>query len=329
MQEAASTAPKPFVFVLMPFDRKYDDVYEFGIKGATADAAAYAERLDEQMFTGGMLDRIFNQISKADVIVADMTGRNPNVFYEVGYAHALDKVVILLTQTADDIPFDLRHRAHIIYEGSIGNLREKLAPQIAWAIAESRRRAQGVVAERLIVSVMVVEVPAYRLDAAATSSRIAVPVSHIVTMPVQVRNAGSAAAGPITHAYLLTKRDCPYVPTVKERYMRRDSVWRGTGFPETKVYEDEGWFRIPPLEASGDREHEPLAPQYRLPGDIPALPRAAVDGMLVRLEKVGDIGVPEAPMKVRLHTTHAVHDFFFVLELKAETSAETDSGTTE
>lgn len=56
-----STLPKPFVFVLMPFDSKFDDIYKFGIKGAANEIGAYAERLDEQLFTEGMLDRIFNQ----------------------------------------------------------------------------------------------------------------------------------------------------------------------------------------------------------------------------------------------------------------------------
>lgn len=73
-----------------------------------------------------MLDRIFNQISKAGIIVADMTGRNPNVFYEVGYAHALGKITLLLTQNADDIPFDLKHRQHTVYGGSIDLLRKEL-----------------------------------------------------------------------------------------------------------------------------------------------------------------------------------------------------------
>ena len=91
------TKPKPIVFVLMTFDKAFTDVYQLGIKVACDKAGAYAERLDEQLFGESMLQRIYNQIAKADVIVADMTGRNPNVFYEVGYAHALGKVVILLT----------------------------------------------------------------------------------------------------------------------------------------------------------------------------------------------------------------------------------------
>ena len=77
MKKPPSTKPKPFVFVLMPFDAQFDDIYKFGIQGAATDVGAYAERVDEQLFTEGILDRIFTQISKADVVVADMTGLNP------------------------------------------------------------------------------------------------------------------------------------------------------------------------------------------------------------------------------------------------------------
>src|SRR2546430_15128697 len=138
-----STLPKPFVFVLMPFEASFNDIYKFGIKGAADDVGAYAERLDEQIFHEGMLDRIFNQISKADVIVADMSGRNPNVFYEVGYAHALGKIVLLLTQNADDIPFDLKHRQHTVYGGSIDVLRRGLLPELQWAIAPPRTNTRN------------------------------------------------------------------------------------------------------------------------------------------------------------------------------------------
>ncbi len=127
-----TTAPKPFVFTLMPFDKKFDDTYKLGIKVAADDAGGYCERVDEQIFDERMLDRIYNQINKADVIVADLTDRNPNVFYEVGYAHALEKRVILLTQSADDIPFDLKHHYHIVYNGSIVKLKDELGKRLKW-----------------------------------------------------------------------------------------------------------------------------------------------------------------------------------------------------
>ena len=63
---------------------------------------AYAERVDEQIFNESILQRIYNQISKADVITADMTDRNENVFYETGYAHTLGKQVILLIHLPEE-----------------------------------------------------------------------------------------------------------------------------------------------------------------------------------------------------------------------------------
>ncbi len=128
------TRPKPFAFVLMPFAEAFDDVYKLGIKPACENAGAYAERVDEQLFIGSITQRIYNQISKAEVIVADMTGRNPNVFYEVGYAHALGKPVILLAQRADDIPFDLKDYPHVVYGGSIASLIPEVEKRIRWCL---------------------------------------------------------------------------------------------------------------------------------------------------------------------------------------------------
>ncbi len=135
----SETSPKPFVFVLMPFDSEFDDTYKLGIKSACEDAGAYAERVDEQKYDERILDRIYNQIAKADLIIADMTGRNPNVFYETGYAHAIDKRVILVTKNADDIPFDLIHHHHIVYEGKITKLKEELYTRVKWALENPRK----------------------------------------------------------------------------------------------------------------------------------------------------------------------------------------------
>jgi hypothetical protein len=131
------TAPKKFVFVLMPFDTSFRDIYEVGIKPACKDAGAYCERVDEQIFHENILERVYNQIAKSDLIVADITGKNANVFYEVGYAHALNKKTILLTSDADDIPFDLKHYPHVVYEGSITNLKRELERRLAWYLSQS------------------------------------------------------------------------------------------------------------------------------------------------------------------------------------------------
>jgi hypothetical protein len=125
-----STTPKKFCFVLMPFTEDFDDIYNLGIKQSCIDAGTYCERVDEQIFHESILERIYNQISKADIIIADMTGKNPNVFYEVGYAHALGKLTVLLTQNSEDIPFDLKHYPHIIYNKKISKLKNDLTPRI-------------------------------------------------------------------------------------------------------------------------------------------------------------------------------------------------------
>jgi hypothetical protein len=128
------TTPKKFCFVLMPFDNDFDDIYKLGIKQSCIDAGAYCERVDEQIFNESILERIYNQIAKADIVIADMTGRNPNVFYEVGYAHALGKTTLLLTKNSDDIPFDLKHYPHIIYNNKITQLKDDLTTKVKWYI---------------------------------------------------------------------------------------------------------------------------------------------------------------------------------------------------
>ena len=123
------TAPKPFVFVAMPFAESFDDAYEAAIKPACEAAGAYAERVDDQIFQGNILQRVYNQIAKADLIVADTTGRNVNVLYEVGYAHALRKHVIFLTRGTSALVFDPTHHPYIAYERLV-DLRSELERRV-------------------------------------------------------------------------------------------------------------------------------------------------------------------------------------------------------
>lgn len=134
------SAEKPFAFVLMPFDSAFDDIYKLGIQAAASEQGVVAQRVDEQFYSEGMLDRIYRQIDAADFIIADMTGQNPNVFYEVGYAHAKDKLCTLLTQDASDIPFDLKQHRHLVYGNSIQKLKKLLQSEVGWLKEESKNR---------------------------------------------------------------------------------------------------------------------------------------------------------------------------------------------
>jgi nucleoside 2-deoxyribosyltransferase len=136
-----------FCFVLMPFDNEFDDTYKLGVKEPLASMDVIAERVDEQIFhSENILQRIMNQILAADFIVADMTGRNPNVFYEVGFAHAKEKTCILLTRDALDIPFDLKHHRHIVYGDSIQLLRERLQAEVDFVLGQLVARTQPITA---------------------------------------------------------------------------------------------------------------------------------------------------------------------------------------
>ena len=139
---------KPFAFVLMPFDDEFNDLYKFGIKKTADELGVVAERVDEQQFSETILERIYRQIENCDFIIADMTGKNPNVFYEVGYAHAKGKLCALITQSASDIPFDLKHHTHIIYDGTIGNLVDQLKPKLSWLMGECEKNNQ----QQIVVS---------------------------------------------------------------------------------------------------------------------------------------------------------------------------------
>ena len=113
-----------FVLVLMPFDPHFNRLYN-GIKAAIEGAGARCKRVDEQTFTGPIMEHVYRQIEKADIVVAELTRRNVNVYYEVGFAHALEKTTILLTRDTRSTPFHLKSYNLIAYS-NISQLKPRL-----------------------------------------------------------------------------------------------------------------------------------------------------------------------------------------------------------
>lgn len=103
-------------FVMMPFgawfDRYYAEIYVPAIKEAGFEPV----RADELFTTGSVVEQIWEQIEKAKLLLADLTGKNANVFYELGLAHAARKPVVFTAGQVEDVPFDLRHLRVIIYD---------------------------------------------------------------------------------------------------------------------------------------------------------------------------------------------------------------------
>lgn len=124
--------------VLLSADPGNDDEYSLAIEPACTAAGAYIERVSDPLDDDSVLQRIHNQLAKADLVVSEMTGRDAAVFYETGYAHALGKPVVMLTRNVDDIPFDLMHYPHIEFDGLAG-LKDELAHRLRHLIETSIR----------------------------------------------------------------------------------------------------------------------------------------------------------------------------------------------
>lgn len=115
---------KKNAFVLMPFAEELSDVYEHLIKGSLMDAGYDVARADDIRSQNNILCDIVQGIANSDLIVSDLTGSNPNVYYELGIAHALNKKVILITQNIDELPFDLRSYRVIGYSTHFSRMND-------------------------------------------------------------------------------------------------------------------------------------------------------------------------------------------------------------
>jgi hypothetical protein len=284
--DALSTTPKSFVFVLMPFDNEFNDIYKYGIKEISKEVGAFAQRVDEQIFNDGILERIFNQINKADVIVADMTGRNPNVFYEVGYAHALGKIVLLLTQNASDIPFDLKHKRHLVYgnDGSkIETLRKALTPSLIWAINESKTNGKLRISNRIVVSIYQNSEDSRGkkyIDLKESCFSDSIPEIHMnnwnngfepkeweFPLSFSIYNNSAEEIPKITHSYLFTTHDF---------------IFR----PQIAYYRD---FEIGCPSAYDPNNENQAQDKYTLPIEISALPSKSSESFVVRFKVKPDL----------------------------------------
>lgn len=105
-------------FLIMPFEEAWSDDVAAIVREVLATVGIAVVRADE-MHGENVMEDVWTAILSSQYVVADVTGRNPNVYYELGIAHTLGKKVILLTQNITDIPFDTRHLRHIVYSNDL------------------------------------------------------------------------------------------------------------------------------------------------------------------------------------------------------------------
>jgi hypothetical protein len=111
---------RPRAFVVMQFAEPYNTFYREVIQ-SQAEAAGYdVFRIDEKPGPGVIFQDIQREIEQAEIVIAEISPPNPNVFYELGYAHALGKPTILLAQREAKWPFDIQSFRVVFYNDTIG-----------------------------------------------------------------------------------------------------------------------------------------------------------------------------------------------------------------
>lgn len=133
-------------FVIQPFDDggPYDKRFHDVLTPAISDAGLEPYRVDEDPKTTILIDDIENGIREAEVCLADITTNNPNIWYEVGFALANGKrmVLICLEPRGEPFPFDIRHRKIIKYELHSSSDFEKLKKEVTTALKAQVEKAE-------------------------------------------------------------------------------------------------------------------------------------------------------------------------------------------
>lgn len=115
---------KPRVFIVMKFEQPYDTLYEHVVKKVAEDLDLRVLRADEILRPGDIMQDIIREIILSDIIIAEISSDSPNVYYEIGYAHAVGKPTILLANREYKPPFDIQGARQIRYSDTISGKNE-------------------------------------------------------------------------------------------------------------------------------------------------------------------------------------------------------------
>jgi hypothetical protein len=140
-------------FVVMSFAPPIGGYFQTIYEPAIKKAGLRAVRADADIFgTGKIMDQIWAGINAAKVLVAELTTRNPNVFYELGLAHAKEKPVVLVSSNEADVPFDLKHIRVIYYDTTDPFWGQKLIDKVAENIVSALNNPEEAVFQRALDS---------------------------------------------------------------------------------------------------------------------------------------------------------------------------------
>jgi hypothetical protein len=137
--EAALTeSTSTLCFVMIPFSERYDRVYRELIVPAVTEAGLTAVRADEISATGFIMEQIRAAIQQSRLCIADVSDRNPNVLYELGFAQAANKSIVLIASDVTGLPFDIAAMRVIRYGADVATARNALRAAIAAELTSNR-----------------------------------------------------------------------------------------------------------------------------------------------------------------------------------------------
>lgn len=246
----------------MPFGGWLDTYYHSIYSPAIRDAGLDPHRADDLFRPSTIVNDIWEYTKKCKVVLADLTQRNPNVFYELGLAHALAKPAILIAETMEEIPFDLRALRIIVYDKNLPDWGAALRENICTAIQE------------VLQSPVSAVLPAF-LNVQPSSDRPTVSQHEKEILEIKreldVVRSEVAARGPMTPSrraptWDIQLRELRYEGKIVKRFR----VAAQNQEMVLSAFEEDGWpaYIDDPLPPTGDR-----LPQVRLQQTIQQLNR--------------------------------------------------------
>jgi len=125
-------------FVIMPMGDWYDDYYSYIYCPAIRAAGLDPYRADDLYRPSAIINDIWKYTRASEIVLADLTGRNANVFYELGLAHAIGRPAVLVAPSMDEVPFDLRNLRIILYDKNDASWGAALRAEIKASLLEVR-----------------------------------------------------------------------------------------------------------------------------------------------------------------------------------------------
>ena len=148
--------PNNRAFVLMPFSKVFKEIYDEVYKKVCNANEFDCWRVDELSRPGSITRDIVEGIIEADIIIADLTTKNANVFYELGIAHTIGKKTIMTSQQQANIPFDISNYRIIFYDQTISGSKllyenlDRALKELKKVIIETANPVQAVLSDRTI-----------------------------------------------------------------------------------------------------------------------------------------------------------------------------------